>query len=166
MSEIRKTLHVHSFHGATGLDRTGEYLETRLSENFTAILQLHVEAHIRLIHTEAVHRIVVAHAQERCLNVYIDHVLPDLSHQTFDQRIHVFAVDERQLDVHLSEFWLTVSTQIFIAEATRQLIVTLHTSNHQPLLILLRRLRQRIESTRIHAARHQELTRTLRCTLK
>src|SRR5262249_8537307 len=59
------------------------------------------------------------------------------------------------------ELWLAISAQVFVAEAARDLEVAVHSSDHQKLLELLWRLRQRIELARVEAAGHQVVARAL-----
>ena len=69
--------------------------------------------------------------------------------------------DERRLDVDLRELGLPVLTQILVAEAARDLEVAVEAGDHEQLLIELRRLRQRVELARMHAARHEIVARAL-----
>src|SRR5690606_34578130 len=59
---------------------------------------------------------------------------------------------------YLSEFGLSVRTQILITEALNDLEITVKSRNHQQLLKRLRRLRERIKLSGIHTARHYEIT--------
>ena len=67
----------------------------------------------------------------------LDHALSELHHLSL--------IRKRQLYIDLSEFWLTISAQVLIAETSSDLIVTVKTRDHQQLLEELRRLRQRKE---------------------
>ena len=69
--------------------------------------------------------------------------------------------DERRLDVDLRELRLTVLPQILVAEAARDLEVAVEAGDHEQLLVELRRLRQRVELARVHAARHEIVARAL-----
>ena len=64
-------------------------------------------------------------------------------------------VDERRLDVDLRELRLPVLAQILVAKAARDLEVPVEARDHEQLLVELRRLRQRVELARMHAARHE-----------
>ena len=66
---------------------------------------------------------------------------------------------ERHLDVHLRELRLPIGAQVLVAEALADLHVAVHARDHQDLLEQLRRLRQREELARVHAARHQVVAR-------
>ena len=69
--------------------------------------------------------------------------------------------DERRLDVDLGELRLPVGAQVLVAEAARDLEVAVEARHHQQLLVDLRRLRQRVELARVHAARHEIVARAL-----
>ena len=76
-------------------------------------------------------------------------------------REHEVLGRERDLDVHLRELGLPVGAQVLVAEALHDLEVAIHARDHQDLLEDLRRLRQRVELARVHAARHQVVARAL-----
>ena len=65
------------------------------------------------------------------------------------------------LDVHLGELGLPVGAQVLVAEALHDLEVPIGAGDHQDLLEQLRRLRQREELTRVHAAGHQVVAGSL-----
>src|SRR6185369_14015033 len=103
-----------------------------------------------------------ADALERRGDVDIERGLPNALEQAFDERVDVLAVDETHLDVHLRELRLPVRAQILVTIATRELEITLHATHHENLFELLRRLRQRIERSRLATIRHQKFARTFR----
>ena len=74
-------------------------------------------------------------------------------------------IHERCFNIDLSEFRLTVGTQVLVAETLGDLIIAIHACNHQNLLEQLRRLRQREEMTRVSAAGHQVVTGAFRSCL-
>ena len=69
---------------------------------------------------------------------------------------------ERHLDVDLRELGLAIGAQVLVAEALDDLEVAVEPADHQDLLEDLRRLRQRVELARVHAARHEVVARALR----
>ena len=75
---------------------------------------------------------------------------------------HVFLLDEGHLHVQLGELRLAVGAQVLVAEAAGDLEVALEARDHEKLLELLRRLRQGVESARMHAAGHDVVPRPLR----
>ena len=70
--------------------------------------------------------------------------------QAFEHVDDVFLFDERHLAVDLCELRLTVSAEVFIAEAAHDLEVTVEACHHEELLELLRRLRESVELARVH----------------
>ena len=93
----------------------------------------------------------------------VQHFLEQVADHLFGQAHDVSFVEEAGLDVDLSKFRLTVGTQVFVAEALGNLVVTVKTSNHQQLFEQLRRLRQGKEASCVGTARHQIVTRTFWC---
>ncbi len=83
-------------------------------------------------------------------------------YQTFKHLKNVLLFNKRHLAVYLGELRLTVGAQILIAETFHDLEITVESTDHKELFESLRRLRQSIELTGIHARRHNEVTRTLR----
>ncbi len=69
---------------------------------------------------------------------------------------------ERHLDVDLCKLRLTVGAQILVAEAARDLQVSVEPGEHQKLLVELRRLRQSVELAVMNAARHEVVACALR----
>ena len=74
--------------------------------------------------------------------INIQHLLEHIARQTLGQVHDVVFIDERHLQIHLSEFRLTIRPQVFIAETLRNLVVLIDAGHHQQLLEQLRRLRQ------------------------
>ena len=77
---------------------------------------------------------------------------PHLAHQRREQLLEeledVFLRREAHLQVELRELGLAVGAQVLVAQAARDLEVALEAGDHQELLVLLRRLRQRVEACR------------------
>ena len=73
---------------------------------------------------------------------------------------HFFLRDEAHFQIELVKLaGQPISARVFIAEARRDLEIAIKTRDHEQLLILLRRLRQRIELARMDAAGHEEIAR-------
>ena len=68
---------------------------------------------------------------------------------------------ERHFAVNLCKFGLTVSAEVFIAEALHDLEVAVKTRHHQQLLQRLRTLRKRVKLTGVHARGHDKVACTL-----
>ncbi len=79
----------------------------------------------------------------------VQNFLEQLTNHLLGQTDDVLFVEEAGFDVDLGEFRLTVSTQVFVAEAFGDLVVTVEASHHQQLLEQLRRLRQGEEAARV-----------------
>ena len=77
----------------------------------------------------------------------------------------VLALHEAHLQVELRELRLAVGAKVLIAEAARNLEVALEAGDHQELLELLGRLRQRIETAGVHTAGHKVVAGALRRAL-
>ena len=75
-------------------------------------------------------------------------------------REHVVLRDEAHLEVELVELARqTVGARVLVAEAGRDLEIAVEARHHQQLLVLLRRLRQRVELAGMQARRHEEVAR-------
>ena len=66
----------------------------------------------------------------------------------FGERIDVLRPNERGFDVDLGELRLAIGAQIFVAETVRDLEIFFHPADHEELLVLLRRLRERVKLSR------------------
>src|SRR6185295_14573092 len=85
----------------------------------------------------------------------------DASKEALDQLEDVLLRREGHLDVDLRELGLAVGPQVFVAEATGDLDVTLEAGHHEELLEELRRLRQGVEAAAMDARGHQIIARAL-----
>ncbi len=89
--------------------------------------------------------------------------LEDAVQYRLDRREHVLLRDERHLEIELVELARrTVGAARLVAEARRDLEIAVEPGDHQQLLELLRRLRQRVERPRMQPARHEIIARALR----
>ena len=123
--------------------------------------ELHLKARIRLVAAVVLHRVCPSHTRQ-FRQVDVQNALKQVSRQTLEHIEDILLFDKRHLAVYLCELRLTVGTQVFVAEAFYYLEITVKAADHQQLLQCLWRLRQGIELTRIHAAWHNEVTRTFR----
>ena len=119
--------------------------------------ELHAEAQVGLIRTEATHRLMPRHLLQLGGKFYATNLFEQMTGHILEHLNNVFLVDERHLAVYLRELRLTVSTQVLIAEALGYLEIAVEAAHHQQLLQRLRRLRQGIELSGIHAAGHHEV---------
>ena len=78
-------------------------------------------------------------------------------------REHVLLLDKTHFNVELVELARQpVGARVLVAEARRDLEVAVEARHHQQLLVLLRRLRQRVELAGMNPRRHQEVACALR----
>ena len=138
-----------------------EHAESGVLEVLGQLSQLQTKTQVRLVRTVLLHRILVGHALNRAGNLHINQV-PHSLNDALAQLNDVFLINERSLNVQLSELRLTVRTEILVTVAASNLVVLLNTAHLQQLLEQLRGLRQSIPRTRSQTSRHQEVTRTLR----
>ena len=80
-----------------------------------------------------------------------------------DRREHVVLLDKAHFEVELVELARqAVGARVLVAETRRDLEVAVEARHHQQLLVLLRRLRQRVELAGMNPRRHQEVARAFR----
>ena len=84
-----------------------------------------------------------------------------------DHRLHrredIVLLDKAHLEVELIELARqTVGARVLVAETRRDLEVAVEARHHQQLLVLLRRLRQRVEFSGMDPRRHQKVPRAFR----
>ena len=90
------------------------------------------------------------------------HQRKELFHQVLNDIEQHVALRESHLDIDLGKFRLTVSAQVFVAEAADDLVITVEAADHQKLFEELRRLRERVEVAVVQAAGNQVVARALR----
>ena len=113
------------------------------------------------------HRLVVWDARERsrrhaapCAISEIREFFEDAAQNRFDCVEYIVLSDKRHLDIELVEFTRRpVGPRIFVAETGRYLKIPIEAGNHDQLLELLGRLRQRVKLARMQPARHQKVPR-------
>ena len=125
------------------------------------VRDLHPGAQVGLVRSVLRDRLRVRQPQERMRRVAADQPQQPI-HQRLDRREHELLGRERNLEIDLRELRLPIGAQIFVAEALDDLEIPVHSGDHQDLLEQLRRLRQRVELARVHAARHQIVARAFR----
>src|SRR5579872_6099698 len=77
--------------------------------------------------------------------------------QAFENVQDIFLGNEGHLAVYLCKFGLAVGTQVLIPKTFYDLEIAVEPAYHEQLLKGLRRLRQSVKLTRIHAAWHYEI---------
>ncbi len=90
-------------------------------------------------------------------------ILEHAGNHRLHRREHVVLGDKTHFDVELVELaGQPVGARVLVAETGRDLEVAVEAGHHQQLLVLLRRLRQRVEFARMDSRRHQEVARAFR----
>ena len=83
-------------------------------------------------------------------------------HHSLEHFDDIILLDKRHLAVDLCELGLTIGTKVLVAETLDDLEITVETSHHEKLLELLRRLRQSVELSGVHARGNHEVACALR----
>ncbi|KPY82236.1 Uncharacterized protein ALO44_05673 [Pseudomonas syringae pv. tagetis] len=139
--------------------RAAEHFEFHASELIGNVHQFQRIAQVWLVGAVATHGLFEGHVRE-VTELQVQNFLEQLANHLLGQTDDVLFIEETGLDVDLSEFRLAVGTQVFVAEALGDLVVTVEASHHQQLLEQLRRLRQGEEAARVCAAWNQIVTST------
>ena len=145
-----------------GADVLGlEHPERGVLEVLGALDELVAEPQVGLVGAEPAHRVGVGHLQERRRQLHPDE-LPHLLDDLLAELEHVGLLDEGHLDVELGELRLPVGAEVLVAVAARDLVVPLHTGDHEQLLEQLRALRQGVPGAGRQPRGHEEVAGTLR----
>ena len=128
------------------------------------VLHLDRVAQVRLVGAVFPHRLGVRDAREfRRHRLAVAELLEQAAHDRLDGVEHVFLGDEAHLQIELIELARrAVGAGVLVAEAGRDLEVAVEARDHDQLLELLRRLRQRVEFSGMHAGRHEIVARAFR----
>src|SRR6266508_1458521 len=140
---------------------TREDAELRAARELRRVLELELEAEIRLVGAETAVGLVPGESRERNLELDADRLAPDVTDHALHQVEEELAVRKCHLDVELGDLLDPVRAQVFIPEAACDLVVAIEAGDHEQLLEDLRRLRQREEAARLQPARHDEVARAL-----
>ena len=127
-------------------------------EHLAQVAELQPEAHVGLVGAVDLHRVVPGHPLDRAGTLAGD-LLGGVEHGLADHGHHVVGGGEAHLGVELHELELPVGPQVFVAEATGDLVVAVEATDHEQLLEQLRALRQGVERSRRQAGRHHEVAR-------
>ena len=141
-----------------------EHLEAGAAEMLGDVLHLDRVAQVRLVAA-----VFLQGFRERnpppalCHRLAFCELLEHAGDDRLHRRKHVVLLDKAHLDVELVEFARqTVGARVLVAETRRDLEVAVEARHHQELLVLLRRLRQRVEFAGMNPRRHQEVPRAFR----
>ena len=119
------------------------------------------EAQIGLVGAVAVHRLPPGEAEEGGGELNPHRLPEEVPEHSLEVPQDILLVDEGELHIHLRELGLAVGAQVLVAEAPRDLIVSVDAGDHQELLKDLRRLGQRVEFPLVHPAGHEVVARAL-----
>ncbi|SIJ70564.1 Uncharacterised protein [Mycobacteroides abscessus subsp. abscessus] len=137
-----------------------EDAERGFGEELREVGEFEAEAQVGLVRTKALHRLVIGDVRDRRLDVVADE-LPQGDEDLLGEGDDVGLLDERGLDVELSELGLTVGAEVLVAVAAGDLVVALHAGDLEELLEQLRRLRQRVPRPRLQACGDEEVAGAL-----
>jgi len=137
------------------LGRTGEDLEFDILQQVSDVGQFQRNTQVRLVGTIAAHGFGMRQARERIGQLDVQGFLEQVADHCFHQVGDGLLVHEGSLDVELGEFRLPVGAQVLVTEAPHHLVIPVHASDHQQLLVKLWRLRQGKEMVGMGAAGNQ-----------
>ena len=147
---------------AARLKRSCKHLEFGVAQQVGQVGELKAEPGVWLIRSESVHCLLIANAAQRQLNVHIQDLFEHVLHKPLVDLDDVVDIDKAHFEVDLGEFGLTIGAQVLIPEAAGDLHVTVKSSEHSQLFVLLGGLGQGKEFARVHAGGDEVVARTLR----
>ena len=103
--------------------------------------ELHAEPEVWFVGPVIFHGVLPRHSEERLIEVNALDLAEKRLHEPLEDVENVLLLDKAHLAVNLSELWLTVGSQILVAEALDNLEVAVETGHHKELLACLRALR-------------------------
>ena len=138
-----------------------EHAELRSAGDRGGVVDLEAEAHVGLVGAVPRHRLRVGHPRKRPGRRLAPHGLERRDDAALEHVEHVLSVDEGHLEVELPELELPVGAEILVAPARRNLVVAVEAADHRQLLEELRRLRERVEPSRLQPDGHEEVAGAL-----
>ena len=144
-----------------GCQHVGENLEARAAERLADILHLDRIAQVRLVGAVFAHRVGVRNERKlRRHRLAVGEFLEHAAHHRLDRVEHVLLGDEAHLEIELIELARrAVGARVLVAEARRDLEIAVEARDHDQLLELLRRLRQRVEFSGMQPRGHEIVAR-------
>ncbi len=141
-----------------------ENLEAGAAEGFAHILHLDRIAQVRLVGAVFAQRLGIRNERKlRRHRLALAEFLEHAADHRLDRVEHVLLRDEAHLEIELVELaGRAVGARVLVAEAGRDLEIAVEARHHDELLELLRRLRQRVEFSRMDARGHQIVARAFR----
>ena len=152
---------VDRLHDSAAVEGATENLELRAAEDIAEVGDFHAEAGVRLVTAETVHGILIGQAGKGRGDFHPFGLAEDGAKDFFHEAENIVLCNERGLDIELSKLRLAVGTEVFIAEAAGDLKILFHTGDHEELLVLLRGLRESVESTGCEAGWHKKIAGAL-----
>src|SRR5215470_17500449 len=145
------------------VEHAGEHLEARAPQMVGHVLHLDGIAQIRLVSAVFAHRLGIRNAREFLRDrLAATKLVEQPTQDRLDGIEHILLRDEAHLEVKLVELsGRTVSAGVLVAEAGRDLEIAVEARDHDELLELLRRLRQRVELAGMDPRRHEIVARPL-----
>ena len=141
-----------------------EHLEAGATENLRHILHFDRVAQVRLVGAVFADRLGIRNERKfRRYRLAIGEFLEHPAQHRLDRGKDVVLRDKAHLHVELIELaGRAVGARILVAEAGRDLEIAVEARHHDELLELLRRLRQRVEFSRMQPRRHEIVARAFR----
>src|SRR3989344_2033536 len=102
-------------------------------------------AQIKFVRAKLLHCFRIGEAGERFFFYREAHRFDRGRNHLFHRAHHIFLGDERHLDIHLRMLESAVGAEVFVAHRAGYLEVPLESADHEELLVLLGRLRKRVE---------------------
>ena len=138
-----------------------ENLETRAAERLAHVLHHDRIAQVGLVAAVFAQRVGVRNERKlRRHRFAVGEFLEHASDHRLDRIENVLLGDEAHLKVELIKLARrAIGARILVAEARRDLEITVETRDHDQLLELLRRLRQRVELPRMQPRGHEVVAR-------
>ena len=154
--------YVNSFNYATVFDNLVKYFEVGIFNSVNHVDEFHTETEVRFVAAITIHSFIPSQTLERSFDFFAKSAFEDVSDEAFHQFEDFVHFHEGHFHVQLGEFRLTISTEVFVTEATCDLEVSFHTGNHQQLFEDLRRLGKCIEFAGVYTAGNQIVTSAFR----
>src|SRR5438876_5058675 len=145
-------------------DRGREHREPGVTEGRRDVADRERIAQVRLVGAVFQNGLVERDPGERrrCHRALRTELLEHAVEDRLDRREHVLLGDERHLEVELVELARRpIGAAVLVTEARGDLEVAIEPGDHEELLELLRRLRQRVELPRVDTAGHDVVARAL-----
>ena len=145
-------------------EHVGENLEAGAAERLAHVLHHDRIAQVRLVGAVFAQRLGIRDERKfRRHRLALGEFLEHAADHRLDRVEHVLLGDEAHLQIELVEFaGRAVGARVLVAEAGRDLEIAVEARHHDELLELLRRLRQRVEFSRMDARGHQIIARAFR----